>query len=857
MPRPSGGNVASDAGGRKYRKPVLAPDDRPRPARTQTPQPDHQPRVAAVRAALALSPVDRLRPSAADRRAMRSPAPTVLSNAEQHRIALGLDVRRRASELAWERRAGQIPLTEAQVSQMEPHPLHQERVSDMLLGKSATNLLFHGHTSDPLGAGVEIATVLPVLRGARALGVGAKALLTGKGAAEAAKIGGEAYRTSAPGRLKLQEFKGLLRPSKHLVPSEVAGGVSERPANALVRETLAPARTARAEQKGLYSAERTRRIGEAQAASDVAGGGVAGHEAAKAQLAGELPKVQFARLREGALTQDQLDGLFHTIQGHSELRPYEKLHAQQGLLDAFEKGRVRQPSQIKLLQTVFGQDAAATLVQVSKMQRLGRFSLDVLNIPRSLMASFDVSAPFRQGLVAGARHPRLFFRNFSKMFHALSSERAYQGILDEIHSRPTFPQMQESGIKFTELGQDLSKREEQFMSNMAERIPVAGRVVHASGRAYTGFLDKMRADMFDEQVRLAARAGVNVEDRNQLRSIARIVNSATGRGDLGPIESWAPALNAMFFSPRLIASRVNMLNPLWYASLTPYARHEALRSMVGLGGAAGLVLGVGSFFGAKVITDPRNADFAKLRLGNSRFDVLGGFQQYGRIGAQLVTGKAISSTTGRNLSLTDTSFGSLNREDILKRFISSKFSPPVSFADDFFKGTDYAGQPFSAKKELLQRIVPLVAQDAYDLYGNTHSVSLALLGYSISAFGVGTQTYGLRPSKSLGQLQRDSVQYGLGNPPQPVLDEYKLKTEYDQRVTINMSDLESLKVASSIYERKFNDPSIRDYVAAIQTQGQAKQLLQQLKKMIWPNYSAWRSNLEHIRNRHLASAPAN
>lgn len=589
---------------------------------------------------------------------------------------------------------------------------------------------------DPIGLALETGGFLtgPL----RILGAGAKAGRavwagkTVKEVAEAAKAGHK-----APIREATRAIRGGKIGDK-LVPKPVV----PKPPKTKVREALGPARRRRAEQKRLYSEERTARVGKAEQAYEEAGGGVAGQKAALGELKGELPRVQFANLREGRITQDDFDSLAHQIWEHPELQTFQKIHAVNGLLDAFNKGHVPQPSQIKLLQTVFGQDAASELSKLSKARKAGQVAVDVLGVPRSLMASFDVSAPFRQGLVAGARHPLIFSRDLKHMFRALTSENYYQSLLDEIHARPSFPLMEESGVKFTELGGDLSKREEQFISNYAEKITGGRRgPVRASGRAYTGFLDRLRADMFDHQLKLAAKAGVNVEDKNQLRSIARLVNSATGRGDLGPVESWAPALNTIFFSPRLIGSRVNMLNPVWYATLKPHARKQALRSMIQLGGAVSALLATAAYFTkASVGTDPRSSDFAKLRVGSTRMDVLGGFQQYVRVGTQIYKGETVNPDTGA-VSHIGTGFGDKTRAQIFSNFMQGKFAPPVSFINDFFQGTDFSGQPFSVKKAALQRVTPLVAQDAYDLYGSTDSVPLAMLGYSISAFGIGMQTY--------------------------------------------------------------------------------------------------------------------
>jgi hypothetical protein len=523
----------------------------------------------------------------------------------------------------------------------------------------------------------------------------------------------------------------------------------EEAAEAKVRESLGPARTGRAAQEALYREERGRRLGEAQAAQRAAGGGVEGFRAAKAELRGELPKVKFQHLREGNLSQEQFDGLFRTVQGHPKLDTWEKLHAQQGLLDAFEQGRVPQRSQINLLQTVFGEDAVAEVVRISKARKAGEFALDTLQAPRSLMSSFDFSAPFRQGLVAAAGHPRIFAKNFVPMLRAARSEKVYQGIMDEIASRPNAEVYRQSGLQLTDLGK-LSTREEQFASNIAEKLPP----VKVSARAYVAFLNKMRADVFDDLIDTARAEGINVENRKFLRGIAKYVNSATGRGSLGRIDDWAPALNVLFFSPRLIASRINFLDPTWYMRLDPFARKQALRSMLRLSGAAGVVLGLGAYGGAKVGLDPRNADFAKLRIGNTRIDVLGGFQQYIRLFSQIATGQIVSSSTGEIMTL-GPGFGELSRKDILERFLVSKFAPPPSFVYDFFKGTDFAGEPFEVKKALMRRLIPFIAQDVYELYHETGNIPAAVGGAALAGFGFTVQTY-----SNTGPAEKIKSKYG-------------------------------------------------------------------------------------------------
>ena len=163
--------------------------------------------------------------------------------------------------------------------------------------------------------------------------------------------------------------------------------------------------------------------------------------------------------------------------------------------------------------------------------------VNALNIPRSLMSSFDLSAPFRQGLMVATRHPMIFTRNLGPMFKAFGSEKVYHAALDEIRARPSYPLMVEAKLPITELGgSGIGMREERFASSTRKRSGGKYSPVRASGRAYTGFLDKTRADVFDHLLERAQAQGVNVQDQHFLKSLGSYVGSATGRGNLALFE---------------------------------------------------------------------------------------------------------------------------------------------------------------------------------------------------------------------------------------------------------------------------------------------------------------------------------
>lgn len=521
----------------------------------------------------------------------------------------------------------------------------------------------------------------------------------------------------------------------------------------LVRGAMPGAKIVRGQQEARYSAERAKRAAAARVHLEDTTIPVSERIArAKGELAGELPKINFQGFSE--LNDQSLQALQTYILDHPHLLPFQKIRASDALTNALA-GRVPTRSEIVLLEHVFGKDTAAGLGAIASSPFRDRL-LSALNVPRSLMASFDLSAPFRQGLLVSTRHPALFARNFGPMVRAFGSEKVYHATLEEIRARPTYPLMIEAKLPITELGRDLGGREERFASDYAEKL-TGGKYgpVRASGRAYTVFLDKTRADVFDHLLERAQAQGINVQDQAFLRSLGKYIGSATGRGDLGAFQEAGKVLNTFFFSPRLLASRLNFLNPAYYARLDPFARKEALRSAIQLAGTLSALIALASRVpGVRVATDPRNPDWGKIRIGNTRIDIAGGFQQELRLLAQLATGVAISSTTGKKLSLTAGGFGQPTRLDIALRFFQGKESPLASLVTDWARGSNQVGQPFKWDTEAVQRLTPLLAQDSYDLYredhGGVNGLLAAFAGYGVGSVGLGMQTYGPPAPKPSG-----------------------------------------------------------------------------------------------------------
>lgn len=539
---------------------------------------------------------------------------------------------------------------------------------------------------------------------------------------------------------------GKAAPPKPAPPTAEAPPVPELQQK--IMSALKEAKPIRRQQEAIYHAERVKRLAAAMRAGKESPG-EAGFYAQLKELSGPIDKVEFESIRS-KITQPDIDALFKQIENHPVVQGFEKIEAKRGLAKMFGEmgGRVPQPKELELLDTVFGKPFVDTLIEkIPLWTKAKTMGLEIANIPRALMASMDLSFGLRQGVMMAARHPKLFSESFVKQFQWFTSEKAFQNTMAEIKARPNYKLMQESGLALTDLGKDLMKREEPFIgSRLPEKIPLIGAVVRGSNRAYTGFANKLRADVFDSLVKNAERVGLNpYEDIKLSHDIATVVNTASGRGNLGKnLERAAPLLNATFFSPRLMASRLQSLNPAYYIKLEPFARKEALKTLAAFIGSGTTILGLAKLSGATVGLDPRSADFGKIKLGKTRIDVWGGFTQYARLAGQLISGEVVSSTTGKKITLGE-GYKPLTRLDIMQRFMEYKTAPIVSFSLDLLRGQGQFGEKYSLTDELSRRFIPMIISDAIDIYKEDPEwLPLSALG----ALGIGVQTYSRKPTKS-------------------------------------------------------------------------------------------------------------
>lgn len=527
-------------------------------------------------------------------------------------------------------------------------------------------------------------------------------------------------------------------------PSDGGGGSEEPPIDpeelfGRLTERLRTARKAGAEQEAARTQERSKRLQEVAKTRQYTSG-EQGYYAEKSKLSGKLPKAEIEPVRD-EFSQREIDALFDFVKEKDDL--YGNTRA---ALVKLLGGEIPSAREIQLLSDIFPKPLVKEILKKrSRGQKFLDFAGNALNLPRSLMSTFDLSAPLRQGIFLIGR--KEFWKSWGTMFKVFGSERAYKALMDDIKARPTYPLMEEAGLDLTTHGSDLTQREEQFMSQWAEKIPIIGRGVKASERAFTGFLNKLRADTFDSLIKLHEQAnkGQAAFSEKELKDMAWFINAATGRGDLGRFSKAGPMLNGLFFSPRLMASRVNLLRPDNYIRLSPIVRQEAIKSLLSFGGIALAVTALAKQGGMEVEGDPRSSDFAKLKTGDTRYDILGGFGQYLTLGARLATNE--TKKLNGDLEELGKKYGSDTRLDVLLKFLMNKESPVASFVTDYLRGSNAIGEPFEMKTAVAQRFIPLFAQDLTEMVEKQGPVGALMTAPGL--FGVGIQDYGKEKSRDM------------------------------------------------------------------------------------------------------------
>ena len=371
-----------------------------------------------------------------------------------------------------------------------------------------------------------------------------------------------------------------------------------------------------------------------------------------------------------------------------------------------------------------------------------RVVLEVLNAPKTAWASLDLSAPLRQG--KGLIHRGEYWSSLRDMFKAGWSEQGAYEVEARIRNKPLFldgtMQKFNPGLVGLKKGsRALEDREEAIMSTWVENIPslkssfqaIVARdksklkpgLLHASNRAYTGFLNSLRADTFENMITNYEKMGLKPKENDKLLAdTAKFIASATGRGDIGKLNAIGAELNALVFSPKFVKSRFDMIFSPVFTDMSPQVKKEYAKSVLATTAYWVGAMGVGKAAGADINLDLRSSDFGKIKIGNTRVDTLAGIQQPMVAMIKFLGNASTSPITGQTTEL-GVGYRPDTRLDVALDFTRTKLSPFAGLVWDAAKGETIKGKKTTDELKrldrdnyLLRMVTPNLISTMADLY---------------------------------------------------------------------------------------------------------------------------------------------
>jgi hypothetical protein len=336
-------------------------------------------------------------------------------------------------------------------------------------------------------------------------------------------------------------------------------------------------------------------------------------------------------------------------------------------------------------------------------------------------------------------------------------------------------------------------KNEFFRSLRAEKIPIFGRIVRGSNRGFTASVNQMRGAMYDEIIPYANKFAGDPKYTEVLRQWGKVTNTGTGAGDVDEYGAAVEKFSKVFFAPRYALSRFQALQMPFKKSITtrrikvpgkkgtvkvnvpmdPVVRRKAMADVVALGGLMGTMYAVGKLNGMDIGTDPNSGDFLKLKVGNTRYDPLGGFGQIVRLGVRL--------------AMTASGNEKKNPIELMLDFIGYKAAPVLTVGSELLTGKSLVGEErdllsSSTKRSLkdkirgiapgakwareipdqlsprletmLRSVTPMIGEDIWDALEHSKDLRDASGVVPSALLGIGATTYEKRsktpPGNSFG-----------------------------------------------------------------------------------------------------------
>jgi hypothetical protein len=389
-------------------------------------------------------------------------------------------------------------------------------------------------------------------------------------------------------------------------------------------------------------------------------------------------------------------------------------------------------------------------------------------VQRALQAGLDFSALGVQGIIQLlSTNPKHTLKAVKEGLRFMASEKYEKEFFAKLQTDPLYPVMRKSGLALQFPNSKLGSLDYQLSASTINKIwnglmyplkLVSPKIYEraklfnpyrASERAYSGTINTIRVQMFKQFAKDLEQQGITPEtDPKQYIIAANATNNLTFRGRLRNLEPLAKELAVVFFAPRKITATLSLTNPFYYAHLWMTSPTVAKRATLKM--ATFLTLATTITLVTKALREddeedenpdvfnPLSADFMKLKIGNTRINLLGGLDQNVVFYARFITNNYKSSGSSKTKKLGENKYVP-TRWDLGMKFATNKFAPTSGLA--YRKLSEGKGRMFDWESELQTGAIPIWTQGISELQ-QEHPTEIATFLTMLNFFGVSISTYG-------------------------------------------------------------------------------------------------------------------
>lgn len=581
------------------------------------------------------------------------------------------------------------------------------------------------------------------------------------------------------------DFGNKVKPHLKSIWNDVKSGLD--PEVVKLRQAIKGAKLLTPQVQEKQRRERRRRVGRLAGQIKSARGKPGSPEQQVRRATGALkgPLTEYKGIYESIRTPentDIIDTAAATIRDSEVLSPLTLISTSAAFTKLVD-GDALTLGEASLLEQHFGR-AWSDLLQtrVPKGDLYWKLFQEAINIPRTLLASGDVSGLGRQARPLGQIHPQLFAQMAVKYHKAFWSQESAESLEAETKRLPYYQEAVDDGVlELPEWGlftSEVIERAERFAgAGLAENIPLGvGQVVRASERSFVTGLNWFRVAVYS-QLRTQQDVGGIKTTKHTRDRIASRINDLSGRSHIkrtAAAKALQPLLNTLF-SARFTISRFKPVVTLPTDAVRSL-RDGKLSTELKMGAGALMSLAATNFLIMHLVSlagdddevetdfDLRATDGGKLKLGPTRIDLWSGHLQPAQLMARLATGER-KSAAGNVFKV--------SRGKILEDFGRSKLNPQSGLIVDAYTGETFIGerilQPPDPKKGpgriltgigvpswvqgvgrglLWNRMMFLTVQDTADAYIDSGATMGAVAGM-LAWTGTGVTTYLPRASTEL------------------------------------------------------------------------------------------------------------